>query len=341
MTAEPSNPSMHSADPLVEAEFLDPDRAQTVIDPSSFGTVDAIIDIAKRRVDDAAPGTTTDQLNEQFKTAMAFELTPEQQLARDDYFARLAQEGYTPPGTIEELVKFHELFVMAYKNSQRLPKQELIRRSKLVRKFELLEATYQEFISTGKQEAQQKDTEATRALERQKLGLETDRIRADQARGNAYVDVEAAKHEGEQRLDTVATNTQTNKLQNKQRLESAEILDVETQVVNTRRIGVADNDRKVLPRAIDNDLLQKQIASRKETTQIIWNQVLRPFLKPAWKIALIVTVLAVTFSYFIERSGTPMYPLIAPFNDLRHLLLDPFWNTLVATVPELGPTPPA
>ncbi|MDO4661476.1 MAG: hypothetical protein Q4B27_05100 [Candidatus Saccharibacteria bacterium] len=90
----------------------------------------------------------------------------------------------------------------------------------------------------------------------------------------------------------------------------------------------------ILGKTLDNDRLAKAIEAHKDSLRIIWQKAVRPILRPTIKTIVIVTIIGMTFSYFVETSGTEMYTILKPVNSLRHFIFDPIWGTIVKKFPQ-------
>lgn len=124
-----------------------------------------------------------------------------------------------------------------------------------------------------------------------------------------------------------------------ERIKSSKVIDDATAevrsstVANQRSRGISENERQVLPRELTNDLLKKRIGNSSEFTRLIWGVISRPL-----KWCVVLVVLAMIYSLIIELGKSEMYSVIAPFNDLRHLIFDPIWSATLSIFDQLTNT---
>jgi hypothetical protein len=284
----------------VDASVIDPTVTAEIISDDLITGIRSYAEMSTRHIKAALP-TDGGLLGVDGLVARdaATHLTPDQQFAMAELNMLLAKHGKTPASSVEGIVQLREMLFATYRDNALVPKEVAIKLATLDRELLVLQSTRDEYVSKAEHEAKA-DT----------LGAEERIQAATQALENATAELQAARTR--KVLITDAATTEV----------------LEEVVGNKRRRGVANNDERVLDKVLDNDRLEKQIDAHKRSASIIWSKVVRPVIKPTIVVAVLATTLGVGFSYFVEMSGTVMYALLEPFNDIRHLIFDPVVGTI-------------
>lgn len=260
------------------------------------GNIRQLSQISKRHVESANPITDSPNvIQAAISGELEQKLTSEDQVAMAEFNLLLAKYGKTPTTSVEGIIELRRTLVEAYKDNQLVPKATRLELANLNRELKALEATYNEYIEKTKSQAE------SAAIESKKSG-----VLATQELEEATRELEASRVKSELVV------------------QGAEVEVIETSVINKKRVGVAQNTERVLDKTLDNDRLAKIIDAHKESGRIITRKLVRPVLR----VVVTVTVIGVIFSFFVEMSGMEMYPIIRPFNEIRHFIFDPIWGTI-------------
>lgn len=284
-----------------DAKVIDPTITAEIISDDLIAGIRGWADIGTRHIRAAVPGGDGSLVRVDGLIARdaAEQLTADQRIAMAELEILLARHGKTPPTSVEGIVQLREMLVATYRDNSLVPKEVELKLATLDRELAVLQSTRDNFVTKAEHESKAETLDAEARIHA-----------ATQALEKATTELEAARTR-----QVLATDEATTEV-------------LEKQVGNKRRRGVATNDDKVLDKVLDNDHLEKTIDAHKRSMSIMWTKVFRPVVRPIFITAIVVTLIGVGFSFFVEMSGMAMYPLLEPFNGLRHLIFDPIVGTI-------------
>lgn len=281
-----------------DTEVLDVGITEEILTTDLIGGIRGYVDMSRKYLESSTSSITPMQLNDYMADNYEDSLTDEQRIAMAEFDVLLAKHGQTPARSVEGIVALRQMLVDAFKDNSLVPQQVQLELKELNQSIEILEATYQSHLKRSTNES------------------EAAAITSQQEREQADIDLKVTKAKGEVTVGT------------------AEVEAKEQNVENKLRAGIADNNEGILGKTLDNDRLAKAIEAHKDSLRIIWQKAVRPILRPTIKTIIIVTIIGMTFSYFVETSGTEMYTILKPVNSLRHFIFDPIWGTIVKKFPQ-------
>jgi hypothetical protein len=278
---------------------IDPQLGEKLLETDVITALRGLADLAQDKLSNPKSALEPSEIDNQLRAESQGALSSDEQLAMNEVNVLLAKYGQTPANSVEGLIKLRKMLVHTYKDNSLVPAKTRNELAVLERNLAVVEQTRELFI--------------------------TRRITEERAAGNkAYVrslkshwDINAAEIELE-----------IQEIEKQSVVESARTHALEVQVGNKTKTGLLRNDNSIVDKIVDNDRLEKTIDAHKKTASILWAKMLGPIFKVSFRIALWVTVAGVLFTLFVELSKTPMYPMLSPFNDLRHFVFDPIWLTI-------------
>lgn len=275
------------------------DLGESLLKPRTISSLRTLADAAQDVFAQAGKNPSLADIDRKLHAESDAALTADEKYAVHEMNIMLAKYGKTPVNSVEGLAKLRKMLVRIYQDNTLVPAATRNELAVLNRELHVIETTYDAYLEYKKQE-----TEAKRsAAEVEALG------NAVQIK-DAQVQLEVKDIERSAVIDSTHTNV------------------LESIVANKTRTGELRNDEKVLSRVLHNDQLEKLIEARKRTAKIVWGKAISPALLPLLKFALAVMLIGMVFAFFVEQSGTPMYPLLEPLNNLRHFIVDPIAITV-------------
>lgn len=281
-----------------DTEVLDVGITEEILTTDLIGGIRGYVDMSRKYLESSTSSITPTQLNDYMADNYEDSLTDEQRIAMAEFDVLLAKHGQTPARSVEGIVALRQMLVEAFKDNSLVPQQVQLELKELNQSIAVLEETYQSHLERSINES------------------EAAAITSQQEREQADIELKVTKAKGEVTVGT------------------AEVEAKEQNVENKLRAGIADNNEGILGKTLDNDRLVKAIEAHKDSLRIIWQKAVRPILRPTIKTIIIVTIIGMTFSYFVETSGTEMYTILKPVNSLRHFIFDPIWGTIVKKFPQ-------
>lgn len=293
-----TEPDYNEGSSGAETEVLDVGITEEILTTDLIGGIRGYVDMSRKYLESSTSSITPTQLNDYMADNYEDSLTEEQRIAMAEFDVLLAKHGQTPARSVEGIVALRQMLVDAFKDNSLVPQQVQLELKELNRSIAVLEETYQSHLERSINES------------------EAAAIASEQEREQAGIELKVTKAKGEVTVGT------------------AEVEAKEQNVENKLRAGIADNNEGILGKTLDNDRLAKAIEAHKDSLRIIWQKAVRPILRPTIKTIVIVTIIGMTFSYFVETSGTEMYAILRPVNSLRHFIFDPIWGTIVKKFPQ-------
>ncbi|MDO6158457.1 hypothetical protein [Paenarthrobacter aurescens] len=287
----------------VNGQVIDPELGQKFQETDVIMGLRGLADVAQDKLSSPGSILSPSEIDRQLRSESRDALSSDEQLAMAEMNVLLAKYGQTPANSVEGLIKLRKMLTQIYKDNSIVPAETKRELAVLERNLAVVEQTRELFI--------------------------TRRITEERTKGNKAF-ISSLKSEWD--INAVESRLDVQRIEKQGVIDTAHTQALESKVINTKKTGLLNNDYSIIDKVVDNDRLEKTIDAHKKTASIVWMKVARPFLKPAIKVAVVILLVGIVFSFFVETSKTPMYPLLSPFNDIRHLILDPVWITLTTAI---------
>lgn len=293
--------------PADQQAVMDETLGRRLLHTEAISGLRGLADLAQETLTGATSSITPSGIDSQLRAGAKESLSQNEQLAIDEINVLLAKYGQTPANSVEGLIKLRKMLVRAYEDNTLVPAKVRSKLQLLEREIAVVEESREIFIDRKVAEERNKGKNAT---------LESVRSDWDINGAETMVEVQAIEKHGQ--------------------IDDAHTAALEKQVKNRQKSGFLHNDSSILDKVVDNDRLGKSIDAHKTTGAILWGKVVRPILRPVIRIGLVIVIVGIFFSYFIEAAEMDMYGPVQPFNELRHLVFDPIWVTFNGWITTAG-----